>query len=700
MLALYFFALGASAGVVGVFARLVLFDQGYVPGFNNGVLVALGAACAYACIEVAYLTVVQVFWPSRGRGYLFAESLSHAAVLVLTPYLLHVSVAWPHPAFLKFEPAVYFAAFATVHLALKLVSFYAALRAEPGGRFATLVGFAAAILLGVGSYFCFITWLGQLETARPRAPEATSPFRVDGYYAQARPVPEGALFACALSPLDEQSLTFRWASPPDTVGTAPSRIHVSVSLSGAETMRISEFVAINKSGWTTFRIPPDRIPDGLASCEVTWHMKKEPSWRAATGFRPVIVSERRMLLAGPYAHATRTTNEGPNVVVIAVDGLGANRLSCLGYERDTTPSMDRLGFSGRIFVKAYTPAVDAEAGCMSLLTGLNPLKHGFLGGHNGPLPDEYATVAAVLAGHGYTTAAFTEGDANDDLEFGEGFERGFELFNTAWLEAPPPPEPPSDEAEEADEPAEPAAPPVAGSAATLQAARAWIDAHAGVKFFAFLRLQELAEIEPLERYPAKFIEEGQRGSAGDVYDMALAYVDEHVGAFIKHLRDGETRKNTCIIVTAPYGYDFTGRNPSIELNDECARVPILLYAPDLGKARHLDPVSVQDIAPTIAALTGADFPNAVDGLNLRVGPTRPAVVSMGGDPLTFVVRDKDWQMVWTSNRRAFRTEPAGREPVVKLYDARRASSAPRDLASSHPEVVREWTALVDGYGRP
>jgi arylsulfatase A-like enzyme len=43
----------------------------------------------------------------------------------------------------------------------------------------------------------------------------------------------------------------------------------------------------------------------------------------------------------------------PNVVLITIDTLRSDHLSCYGYERETTPAIDRIAAAGTVFEQAY-----------------------------------------------------------------------------------------------------------------------------------------------------------------------------------------------------------------------------------------------------------------------------------------------------------------------------------------------------------
>src|SRR5262245_20017333 len=67
----------------------------------------------------------------------------------------------------------------------------------------------------------------------------------------------------------------------------------------------------------------------------------------------------------------------PNVLLITIDTLRADRLGCYGYRNATTPTLDGLAARGVRFktAVAHTPLTGPSHA--SILTGLSPLGHGF-----------------------------------------------------------------------------------------------------------------------------------------------------------------------------------------------------------------------------------------------------------------------------------------------------------------------------------
>ena len=84
---------------------------------------------------------------------------------------------------------------------------------------------------------------------------------------------------------------------------------------------------------------------------------------------------------------TPPTGKGPrNVILIAVDTLRADRLSCYGYERPTTPHLDALAADGVRFESVVSNCNWTCPSFASIFTGLVPSRHGVFSYGSRPRP--------------------------------------------------------------------------------------------------------------------------------------------------------------------------------------------------------------------------------------------------------------------------------------------------------------------------
>jgi arylsulfatase len=109
----------------------------------------------------------------------------------------------------------------------------------------------------------------------------------------------------------------------------------------------------------------------------------------------------------------------PDVLLLVVDTLRADHLSCYGYRRATSPALDAWAQGGTLFERAYAPASWTLPSMAMLMTGqLRSDNSGDLG----PLE---ITLAERLRDAGYATQAVV---SNPLLDAQKGYTRGFDGY--------------------------------------------------------------------------------------------------------------------------------------------------------------------------------------------------------------------------------------------------------------------------------
>ncbi|MFM7734907.1 MAG: sulfatase [Alphaproteobacteria bacterium] len=137
---------------------------------------------------------------------------------------------------------------------------------------------------------------------------------------------------------------------------------------------------------------------------------------------------------------TRPADEAPfDVVVVALDGLRADRLSLFGNQRSTAPAVEALARESVTYARAVSPATWSVPAVASISTGRWPSWHGaerlVVPGSDGGAPtaraiaEDATTLAEILAREGFRTAAFVGN--GDELRPGLGFARGFSHFDAS-----------------------------------------------------------------------------------------------------------------------------------------------------------------------------------------------------------------------------------------------------------------------------
>lgn len=308
--------------------------------------------------------------------------------------------------------------------------------------------------------------------------------------------------------------------------------------------------------------------------------------------------------SGLLAHFRRSGGEAPNVVLISIDTCRADRLSCYGYYRETTPNIDAVAGEGVLFANVISPVAATLPAHCSMLTGTNPPYHGVHDNNNYRLPDSNMTLAEALRERGYVTGAFVSAFVLDS-QF--GLDQGFDTYN--------------DDSEAGSRPA-----PVFSerkAEAVNRAASGWLEEHAADRFFLFLHYYDPhAPYEPPQPFASTF--------SNAPYAGEIAYVDHHIGEVVDKLKSMGLYDSTLIIITADHGEglgDHSEDSHGFFIYHSTTKVPLIVKAPGRRKASTIDePVALIDIVPTVLGHLGIPVSPGVHGEDLSrylVGKTRP-----------------------------------------------------------------------------
>jgi arylsulfatase A-like enzyme len=359
-----------------------------------------------------------------------------------------------------------------------------------------------------------------------------------------------------------------------------------------------------------------------------------------------------VLLAGGAACARPAPR--PNVVLVSLDTLRADRLNVYGYrDRAVSPYIDALAQDGILFERQITASPWTTPAHLSLLTSLSPHSHGVTesvawlmrglgqGGEYERLADSQETLAEVLSRGGYATAAFTGGAT---LDPSIGFDQGFDLYDTSMAKV---------------------------GEKGFAAMTAWIAAHRDRPFFLFWHTFEThapyhdgtflndvlpagkaatlrRELATLGRSEGPFLPEDlgektlrangafTREVCSALYDGGVLAADRWVGRLMETLRRTGLYDRTLVVLTSDHGEqlgetaDETGgrfRNGRFynahghDLYDELVRVPLIVKLPGRpGPPRRISAVTrAIDVMPTILEVVGlaSTASGREQGLSLR-----------------------------------------------------------------------------------
>ena len=338
-----------------------------------------------------------------------------------------------------------------------------------------------------------------------------------------------------------------------------------------------------------------------------------------------------MALAGSLAlgfascRAEPPPPRAPNLLLVTVDTLRADALSCYGGEPNTGTSMCDIGRFGTRYGWALSAAPSTAPAIVSLLTSLYPSQHGVTQFASTRLRDDVLTVAEVLSAAGYTTGAFV---SNPVLHPARAIGQGFGVYDAprarggaarrtgerdarettdaalAWLREVPEP---WFVWIHYQDPHGPYAPPGASPARDNDAGR---------------RLPVLEDHSGLSGIPAYQALPGVAGVATyrERYRAEIRYLDLHIGRLLADL--DALPHPPAVLLTADHGEAFGeddywfAHGHSVAL--EQLRVPLFwrpaaTSATDAPPTVDHTPVSTIDVAATLVSEAGLDVPDEFRG---------------------------------------------------------------------------------------
>jgi arylsulfatase A-like enzyme len=434
----------------------------------------------------------------------------------------------------------------------------------------------------------------------------------------------------------------------------------------------------------------------------------------------------------PYA-SEKQHGKAPNVLFIVLDTVRADHLSCYGYEKGTTPNIDRIAREGVLFSNAFSAAPWTLPSHASMFTGLYPSQHQADWGHV-HLDEGFPTLAEHFRDVGYETVGFSE-----NLFVGRtfGLARGFGEFHETWRR------------------------PLVVRAIAKAATRLfhykerleyadrsvglferWLtnNNHDGKPFFAFMNLmaahlpryprpafgsgnwtkETLARIEPVNLIPERYylpqykLTQQELAIMVDIYDSDISYVDSQIGDLMSFLARAGILDETIVVLVSDHGENF-GEHGLIEhqfcLYDTLLRVPLILRYPAMLKPDRIEKrVSTVSLFKTVMAMVGttgskafedsrmgalgqlqgqeyviAECGNGVEVLRGVVGDEGVGVDFSRFDQSLKCVIKGDYKFIWSSN---------GKNKLYRIgEDPREAENIiekEQDQARALDQLLKSW----------
>jgi arylsulfatase A-like enzyme len=384
--------------------------------------------------------------------------------------------------------------------------------------------------------------------------------------------------------------------------------------------------------------------------------------------------------------------EDLNVLFIVIDTLRAERLGAYGYERETSPFLDRLAASGVRFHRHLAQSSWTKASMASLWTGLYPTRTGITR-FDQVIPDEAWMPAEVLREAGFQTIGLYR---NGWVAPTFGFDQGFDVYKRP-VGAPLAPglrrENPTVSDATTDE-------------SIVAAALEFLRLQGRERWFLYLHLMALHEY----LYDEESALFGSRYS--DIYDNSIRWTDGVMEVLLSSVAELGYLENTLVVVTSDHGEAFGERGfegHARKVYRETTEIPLFLSFPFrldpgivvAGRTRNVD------VWPTVLDLVGFALPDT-DGRS-RVPDI---LASAGGEEprdsgeLAIAHLDQTWARpegspeptvaVVEGDLRYVRvTQLTG--VIEQLYDAVDDPLELRDRARERPEALERLAAAADAY---
>lgn len=420
----------------------------------------------------------------------------------------------------------------------------------------------------------------------------------------------------------------------------------------------------------------------------------------------------------------------PNVLLLTIDTLRADKLGCYGYDVPITPNIDRLAASSIRFEQAITGGSWTQAAFPVVLTSTYASMYG---GCLGPLSPERPSPVEALANNGYTTGGFSTSPL---LSRTYGYHHGFKHF----VDLTP------DESQPLlyrlkggqrllRHPLTHSVSALLGkqlrpnrlyvSAAELNDHFCrWLD-DTRSPFFAWVHYmdihwpyhreetldnpaaitqiwQDLGHMHRVNRKSASISPE-QRAHYIRLYEEAVRYTDVQIGRLLDYLETSGRLDNTIIILVSDHGEEFLERSRwghfESNLYDEILKVPFIIYLPGESSGKIVEhQVRTLDIMPTVLDLCGCPAPENLEGASLtplwnhHAGEynVELSISEMWRDNQHIVaVRTTQFKYIWKSR---YPDDP-------ELYDLQTDPAERDNIYSRDPEQSRRFQACVDDHLR-
>jgi len=421
-----------------------------------------------------------------------------------------------------------------------------------------------------------------------------------------------------------------------------------------------------------------------------------------------------------------------NVILITIDCLRADHLSCYGYKRKTAPFIDSLAKEGAVFKNAFANGPFTAASFLSILASAYPLDFK----NQLPLPREAVLISEILQNKGIRTAAI---HSNPYLSTFYGYNRGWNYFED-FIEISPKEAQRKNIKTQIKHIIKKYLPkkmidwysflkiclgqyelPYEDAETITNHAILWLKDNKKFPFFLWLHYMDLHEPYLIHRdikptysknisrlTQAKLItkqeiNEEEIKTMINIYDDKLRYLDECLEQLFYFLESEELMNNTVVILTSDHGQAFLEHGEfghSAKFYDENIRIPLILFGSEIEKQVNDKLVSQIDIAPTVLYFYNIPVPKEYRGHNLLSNHANDYIISEAAHNekgvyiqchkifpsrfRTYAIRTKNWKYIYKEG-----------ENECELYDLRKDPKEKNNISNEYKAIVNKFTKILE-----
>jgi len=299
-----------------------------------------------------------------------------------------------------------------------------------------------------------------------------------------------------------------------------------------------------------------------------------------------------IMFAPPSMYPLRKEKTKQNFLLITIDTLRADRLSCYGSQYPKTTNIDKLAERGVLFSRAFANTSTTLPSHTNIFLGTTPNHHGVHENLNFIVSEELLTLAEHLKDNGYSTGAFV-GAYPLDSRF--GLSQGFDIYDDKYSRIHSVNLPSLERKAEA----------------VIDAALEWLKGRISPWFLWVHCWDPHIPYDPPEPFKTQYRDH--------LYEGEVAYVDLILGKLFDYMKENNLFDSTLIIFTGDHGeslgqhgeetHGFFAYNSSIW-------IPLIISLPEAASCRVDYYVSHIDIFPTVCDVLGIKILSFLQGTSL------------------------------------------------------------------------------------